>query len=147
MVGLEATSRTARYPKIDGTRDVAVEAIREMLRGTTSAQRLRSDRSSVARRWSGLACMEKMNQLRRFPINSTTRKGNLAEVVLAEVRGRGIRRESAEVYRLRYNPNVDQSMKGDDVLAFDLDAKPVRIIVGEARFGAVLDGTGRQGNR
>src|SRR5262249_42902052 len=37
-------------------------------------------------------------------------------------------------YRLRYNPNVDQSMKGDDVLAFDLDATPVRIVVGEAKF-------------
>lgn len=27
-------------------------------------------------------------------------------------------------------------MKGDDVLAFDLEADPVRIIVGEAKFRA-----------
>lgn len=43
---------------------------------------------------------------------------------------------SLSLYRLRYNPNVDQSMKGDDVLAFDLDSDPVRVIVGEAKFRA-----------
>jgi hypothetical protein len=37
---------------------------------------------------------------------------------------------------VRYNPNVDQSMKGDDVLAFDLDSHPVRVIVGEAKVRA-----------
>lgn len=72
-------------------------------------------------------------RLRRFPTNPTTRKGNLAEVVLAEyiVAACGTH---LPVYRLRYNPNVDQSMKGDDVLAFDLDSDPVRIVVGEAKF-------------
>ena len=38
------------------------------------------------------------------------------------------------VYRLRHNPNIEQSMKGDDVLAFDLDAKPARVLVGETKF-------------
>jgi hypothetical protein len=72
-------------------------------------------------------------KLRRFPTNPSTRKGNVAEIVLAEYI---VAASSAAlpVYRLRYNPNVDQSMKGDDVLAFDLDADPVRIIVGEAKF-------------
>jgi hypothetical protein len=72
-------------------------------------------------------------QLRRFPTNPSTQKGNLAEIVLAEyiATGGGV---LLPVYRLRYNPNIDQSMKGDDVLAFDLDAEPVRIIVGEAKF-------------
>lgn len=71
--------------------------------------------------------------LRRFPTNSSTQKGNLAEVVLADyvVASSGL---ALPVYRLRYNPNVDQSMKGDDVLAFDLDSDPVRIVVGEAKF-------------
>jgi hypothetical protein len=72
-------------------------------------------------------------RLGRFPSNASTRKGNLAEIVLAEyvVAANGV---VLPVYRLRYNPNVDQSMKGDDVLAFDLDVKPARIIVGEAKF-------------
>jgi hypothetical protein len=68
-----------------------------------------------------------------FPTNPSTRKGNLAEVVLAEylVASEAL---SLPVYRLRYNPNVDQSMKGDDVLAFDLDSHPMRVLVGESKF-------------
>jgi hypothetical protein len=38
------------------------------------------------------------------------------------------------VYRLRYNPNIEQSMKGDDVLAFDFTSKRPHIIIGEAKF-------------
>jgi hypothetical protein len=76
-----------------------------------------------------------LGQLRRFPVNPSTRKGNLAEVVLAEYVS-ATTSATLPVYRLRYNPNVDQSMKRDDVLAFDLDADPVRVIVGEAKFRA-----------
>lgn len=71
--------------------------------------------------------------VRRFPTSDTTRKGNLAEVFLAEY----ICAASGAclpVYRLRYNPNIEQSMKGDDVLAFDFTSKRPRIIIGEAKF-------------
>ncbi|WAK04331.1 Hachiman antiphage defense system protein HamA [Methylobacter sp. YRD-M1] len=69
----------------------------------------------------------------RFPTNTSTQKGNWAEILLAEYI---VASSEAQlpVYRLRYNPNVDQSMKGDDVLAFDLNSNPVRILVGEAKF-------------
>lgn len=70
---------------------------------------------------------------RRFPDNDKTRKGNWAEVLLAEYLTASST-AGVPVFRLRYNPNVDQSMKGDDVLAFDLGANPVRIVVGEAKF-------------
>jgi len=69
----------------------------------------------------------------RFPQSDKTRKGNWAEILLAEYVAASCD-TSIPVYRLRYNPNVDQSMKGDDVLAFDLDSDPVRILVGEAKF-------------
>ena len=74
--------------------------------------------------------------MKRFPNNPKTQKGNLAEVVLAEylVEAANI---DLPVYRLRYNPNVDQAMKGDDVLGFDIDSNPVRIMVGEAKFRSV----------
>ena len=69
----------------------------------------------------------------RFPTADNTRKGNLAEVFLAEyicaASGTDL-----PVYRLRYNPNVEQSMKGDDVLAFDFSSTRPRIIVGESKF-------------
>lgn len=71
----------------------------------------------------------------RFPTADPTQKGNWCEILLAEY----ITASSGAdlpVYRLRYNPNVQQSMKGDDVLAFDLEADPVRIIIGEAKFRA-----------
>jgi len=69
----------------------------------------------------------------RFPTNTKTRKGNWAEILLAEYVAAASNAQ-LPVYRLRYNTNVDQSMKGDDILAFDLDSDPVRVLVGEAKF-------------
>ena len=71
-----------------------------------------------------------------YPHNERTCKGNYAEVFLAEYLD-GATSSSLPVYRLRYNPNPEQAMKGDDVLLFDLDSDPIRIIVGEAKFREV----------
>lgn len=71
-----------------------------------------------------------------YPQNASTQKGNFAEVFLAEYLG-STTEAQLPVYRLRYNPNTDQSMKGDDVLLFDLDSDPIRIIVGEAKFRGI----------
>jgi len=49
--------------------------------------------------------------LPRFPINLSTQKGNWAEILLAEYVMASCS-ANLPVYRLRYNPNVDQSMKG-----------------------------------
>lgn len=73
-----------------------------------------------------------------YPQNLTTQKGNFAEVFLAEYLG-STTTTQLPIYRLRYNPNPDQSMKGDDVLLFDLDSNPVRIIVGESKFRGTPD--------
>ena len=71
-----------------------------------------------------------------YPQNLTTQKGNFAEVFLAEYLC-STTNADLPVYRLRYNPNVEQSMKGDDVLLFDMDSDPVRIIVGESKFRGI----------
>ena len=76
------------------------------------------------------------SRMKLFPTNPSTQKGNLAEVVLAEYIA-AANEVSLPVYRLRYNPNVEQAMKGDDVLAFDLDSDPVRVIVGESKFRTI----------
>ena len=68
-----------------------------------------------------------------LPTSDKTQKGNWAEILLAEYVAASCGAQ-LPVYRLRYNTNVDQSMKGDDVLAFDLDSDPVRVLVGEAKF-------------
>ena len=84
-------------------------------------------------RREALARQGLVDPVQRFPINLNTQKGNWAEIFLAEYVAASCA-VKVPVYRLRYNPNVDQSMKGDDVLAFDLDSNPVRVIVGEAKF-------------
>jgi hypothetical protein len=117
-----------------GVRATTVERFRAMLvQHHTSEEALRRTRErleALARQGIDSAYFP-----RRFPTNVVTQKSNLAEIVLAEyvVAANSL---SLPVYRLRYNPNVDQSMKGDDVLAFDLDAQPPRIVVGEAKFRA-----------
>jgi Cap4 SAVED domain len=124
----------------DGKREFAAAAISGMLvRHHVSPEALkRSEQQREAMKRLGLESHQA--RLRRFPTNPSTRKGNLAEIVLAEyvVAASGL---TLPVYRLRYNPNVDQSMKGDDVLAFDLDSDPVRVVVGEAKFRATSSAT------
>ena len=73
-----------------------------------------------------------------YPQDLTTQKGNFAEIFLAEYL-EATSEMQLPVYRLRYNTNPNQSMKGDDVLLFDLDADPVRIIVGESKYRGVPD--------
>jgi len=89
-------------------------------------ERDRNRREALARQGWG-------DPTQRFPINTSTQKGNWAEILLAEY-VTASNNVQLPVYRLRYNTNVDQSMKGDDVLAFDLDSNPVRVLVGEAKF-------------
>lgn len=117
----------------NGLRDETVKHLREMLvRHHASLDALaRSAKQREALKRLGFDAQQA--RLGRFPNNPTTQKGNLAEIVLAEyvVAASGV---SLPVYRLRYNPNVDQAMKGDDVLAFDLDATPPTVLVGEAKF-------------
>jgi hypothetical protein len=103
-----------------------------LVRHHTNPQQLeRSERQREAMIRLGFGAQQA--RLRRFPTLENTQKGNLAEIVLAEYI-EAVTGTTVPIYRLRYNPNVDQSMKGNDVLAFDLDSDPVRIIVGESKF-------------
>jgi hypothetical protein len=123
----------------DGKREVAVAGIREMLvrhhASPEMLERTKQQREAMRRLGFG-GVISKLP--RRLPTDSNTRKGNLAEIVLAEYIVAAANAE-LPIYRLRYNPNIEQSMKGDDVLAFDLDANPVRVIVGEAKFRSTSD--------
>lgn len=69
------------------------------------------------------------DSLNIFPTADKTQKGNLGEVILSEYLS-ATSNIDILVYRLRYNPNVDQSMKGDDVLLVDNN----RVLVGESKF-------------
>lgn len=69
------------------------------------------------------------DSLHVFPRTDKTKKGNFGEVVLSEYLSKttGIK---VLVYKLHYNPNVDQSMKGDDVLLVE----EKKIVLGESKF-------------
>jgi hypothetical protein len=78
---------------------------------------------------------EAMEELDDRPHNPTTRKANFGEILASEYLSQthGYR---IPVYRLRYNPNPESPMKGDDVLAFkfgDADGKGREIVVVEAK--------------
>lgn len=68
-----------------------------------------------------------------LPTFDKTQKGNGAEVILAEylVCSTGL---DVLVYKLHYNPNIEQSMKGDDVLLLKRDNIKEKVIVGESKF-------------
>lgn len=69
-----------------------------------------------------------------FPIkNFTTQKGNLGEIILAEYLKSSSELELL-IYKFRFNPNVEQSMKGDDILLFDKDNIKDKIIMGESKY-------------
>lgn len=76
---------------------------------------------------------EFVNSQNFFPDNDNTKKGNLGEIILCEYIESTSDYEIL-VYRLRYNPNVSQSMKGDDIVLFNKDDLREAIILGEAKY-------------
>lgn len=74
-----------------------------------------------------------------FPKSDTTKAGNATEVLMSEYL------ESSSgltllIFRLRYNPNVDQSMKGDDALCFNRANIFEKVLVGESKFRSTAAG-------
>jgi hypothetical protein len=68
-----------------------------------------------------------------LPIEDKTKKGNVAEIILVEYlqESTGL---SPIIHKLRYNPNVDQSIKGDDVLLLNPSNVSEKIIYGESKY-------------
>lgn len=77
-------------------------------------------------------------QHRKLPKADKTQKGNGAEILLSEYIQSSLNIELISVKRLRYNPNVDQAMKGDDNLIASLinenGQERIRLYLGEAKF-------------
>lgn len=85
------------------------------------------------------------DQHRQIPTLENTKKGNATEIVLIEyIENCQLDREFIKYFKFRYNPNVDQSMKGDDALLIDVIdssdvSKDVRVFLGEAKFRSAPD--------
>ena len=72
--------------------------------------------------------------------NDNTQKGNLTEIILSEY----IQETSGLicfVYKLRYNSNSEQSMKGDDVILFNKENLREKVLVGESKYRTTPNGT------
>ena len=76
---------------------------------------------------------EYVKSAKLLPTADKTKKGNLAEIILIEYlqESTGL---SSIIHKLRYNPNVEQSMKGDDVLLFNPNIVSEKIIYGESKY-------------
>lgn len=117
----------------EGTRDDAIDKIAEWLAIHHMAEAQRyfiSRKKSILEKYEYKKYAEELNV---YPNNDTTRKGNLAEIILSEYLQETSKNKNL-VYRLRFNPNIDQSMKGDDVLLLNEEDLSKNIIVGESKF-------------
>lgn len=81
------------------------------------------------------------SQYRNFPINVRTQRGNATEIILLEYIRDCLNKQLIHTYRLRYNPNADQAMKGDDVLLVDYieEKQKIKVYLGEAKFRSTPD--------
>ncbi len=77
-------------------------------------------------------------QHRKLPIADKVKKGNATEVLLTDYIQTAQKKEFIKVFKLKYNPNVDQAIKGDDTLMVDLfeenGNEKIKIYLGESKF-------------
>jgi len=116
----------------EGTRESAVEQIADWIIkhhiGENTIKRLKR------RKIIGKYDLDEYLRLQKMlPEAEKTMRGNGAEIVLAEYLQEASPHELL-LYKLRYNPNVSQSIKGDDVLLFNKESLHESIILGESKF-------------
>lgn len=80
-------------------------------------------------------------QNRNLPRADKTKKGNATEILLIEYIESCQGKPLIKAFKLRYNPNVDQAIKGDDTLMVDIKVDDkgkdsLKIFLGESKFRA-----------
>ncbi len=77
-------------------------------------------------------------QHRKLPVADKVKKGNATEILLTDYVQTTQGKEFIKVFKLKYNPNVDQAIKGDDTLMVDLfeenGNEKIKIYLGESKF-------------
>jgi hypothetical protein len=88
--------------------------------------------------FSKLGYRKYAEQNRKLPVADKTKKGNATEILLSEYIESSLEKSLVKVFKLKYNPNADQAMKGDDTLLIDVvsnkKTKRIRLYLGEAKF-------------
>lgn len=92
----------------------------------------------LKQRYTELGYKQYAEQNRKLPRADKTQKGNITEIILIEYLEGCQNKKLIKHFKLRYNPNVDQAIKGDDVLLVDLfkekTVDKARVFLGEAKF-------------
>lgn len=92
--------------------------------------------------FSQFASSEYFKNSRMLPNDYNTRKGNATEMLMQEYSLASINKmkDLVFVYRFQYSPNIDQSMKGDDMLIVNIaDKRNPVFYLGEAKFRKTPD--------
>ena len=119
--------------EIDGIRDKALDQMAQWIVNyhLTDVQHRDLEKKRAILDRNELSCyVDKLNIL---PVNDNTRKGNLGEITLIEYlkESRGF---DPLVHKLHYNPNFNQSMKGDDCLLFNRENLESEVIYRECKY-------------
>ncbi len=92
----------------------------------------------LKKKYKELGFAKYADQNRKLPVTDNVKKGNATEILLTEYIQSSLNLELVKVFKLKYNPNVDQSIKGDDILMVDLFEKDgnndLKIYLGESKF-------------
>lgn len=94
--------------------------------------RLQTRKAEILSKY-GISMEEYIDSQNLFPRLEATKSGSATEIILTQY----LRTTSGLdllAYKLTYNANIDQSMKGDDCLLFNRADLRSKIIVGEAKF-------------
>lgn len=120
--------------EIEGMRQYAIEQVADWIIKhhipDTTINRLKRKREMIIKKY-GLD--EYLNQQQMLPVADKTMRGNGAEIIFAEYLQASTPLQIL-LYKLRYNPNVSQSIKGDDVLLFNKENLHERVLLGESKF-------------
>lgn len=130
------TSNTKKHRSLDeinGVRDRALDKLAQWIVDyhlTDVSKRMLDKKREILDR---NALGDFVDKLHVLPINDNTQKGNLGEITLIEYlkESKGY---DPLIYKIHYNPNYNQSMKGDDVLLFNRDNLDDGVIYGECKF-------------
>ncbi|OOV20521.1 Hachiman antiphage defense system protein HamA [Flavobacterium sp. LM4] len=92
----------------------------------------------LKKKYTELGFEKYAEQNRKLPIADKVKKGNATEILLTEYIQSTLNRDLIKVFKLKYNPNVDQAIKGDDTLMVDLfeqvNGNDLKIYLGESKF-------------
>lgn len=125
-----------KLSEYDGQRQAAINEIAKWIVqhhvDAKKIQRIKDRKAEIMSKYN-IPIEEYIDSQNLLPKLNTLRTGNATEIILTQYLRTTSGMELLS-YKLTYNPNVDQAMKGDDCLLFRLEDLSSNIIVGEAKF-------------